>query len=137
MAPDPNPNPSNSTDHIPHPSPRHHDSGQASLHTAILSLSINRGNVSLVPVNSPISPSDVPHNLNPNLNLHADPPLEPNPSRNSNTSMHATPENQNNNSLHEMWVNGIGLSLTNGELREATGSSSATESDSETVVLFN
>ena len=36
-----------------------------------------------------------------------------------------------------MWVNGIGLSLTNGELREATGSSSATESDSETVVLFN
>ena len=36
-----------------------------------------------------------------------------------------------------MWVNGIGPSLTNRELREVTGSSLATESDSETVVLFN
>nr|POE67631.1 hypothetical protein CFP56_26854 [Quercus suber] len=135
--PAPNPNPSNSTAPTPHSSSHHHDFGHASLHSAIRSLSINRGNVPPTPVNSPTSPSDTSHTLNLNLNLHADPPIEPNPSLNSNTSMHATQENQNNNSLHEIWVNGTGPFVTNGELREVTGSSSATESDSETVVLFN
>nr|POE90949.1 hypothetical protein CFP56_05321 [Quercus suber] len=136
-APAPNPNQSNSTAPTPYPSSHHHDFGHASLHTTIRSLSINRGNVPPTPVNSPTSPSDTSHNQNLNLNLHADPLLEPNPSLNSNTSLHATQENQNNNSLHEMWVNGIGPFFTNGELREATGSSSTTESDSEMVVLFN
>ena len=89
-APNPNPNPSNSTAPTSHPSSHQHDCGHASLHTAILSLSINRGNAPLTPVNSPISPSDDPNNQNLNLNLHANPPLEPNPSLNSNTNMHAT-----------------------------------------------
>ena len=136
-APNPNPNPSNSTAPTSHPSSHQHDCGHASLHTAILSLSINRGNAPPTHVNSPISPSDDPNNQNPNLNLHADPPLEPNLSLNSNTNMHATQENQNTNSLHEMWVNGFGPFMTNGELKEATGSSLATKSDSETVMLFN
>nr|POF25750.1 hypothetical protein CFP56_56168 [Quercus suber] len=136
-APDPNPNPSNSTTPTPHPSSHHHDFGHASLHTTIRSLSINRGNIPPTLVNSPISPFDAPHNQNLNLNMHADPPSEPNSSLNSNTSMHATQENHNHNSLHEMWVNGIGPFLMNGELREATGSYLAIETDSETVVLFN
>ena len=36
-----------------------------------------------------------------------------------------------------MWVNGVGPFMTNGELREVTKSSSATKSDSKTVVMFN
>nr|POE78111.1 hypothetical protein CFP56_37903 [Quercus suber] len=36
-----------------------------------------------------------------------------------------------------MWVNGLGPVMMKGVLREATGSSLATESDSEMVVMFN
>ena len=36
-----------------------------------------------------------------------------------------------------MWVNGAGPFMNNGEFREVTESSSATESDFETVVMFN
>ena len=109
----------------------------ASLHTTILSLSINIGNVPPTPANSQISSFEDPHSPNPHQNLHIDPPLEPNPIPNSNINMHATQELQSNNSLHEMWVNGLGSVMTNGVLREAIGSSSITESDSETVVMFS
>nr|POE68623.1 hypothetical protein CFP56_62623 [Quercus suber] len=44
---------------------------------------------------------------------------------------------QTNNTLHWTWVNEARTFMTNGELREATKSSSAIESDSETVVMFN
>ncbi|XP_030959335.1 uncharacterized protein LOC115981322 [Quercus lobata] len=36
-----------------------------------------------------------------------------------------------------MWVNGAGPFMTNGEFREVTESSSATESDFETMIMFN
>ena len=36
-----------------------------------------------------------------------------------------------------MWVNGFGPFMTNGELKEPTGSSLPIESDSDMVVLFN
>ena len=51
--------------------------------------------------------------------------------------MHADQGVQNNNSMHWMWVNEVDPFMTNGELREVTESSSAIESDSETVVIFN
>lgn len=132
LASNPNPNQSN----VAVPTPLHQDFAHASLHSAILSLSINRGNITPTPANSPIS-SETPPNPNLNPNLHADPLLESNPNPNSNINMHATQEIQTNNSLHEMWVNGLGPFMTNGELREASRSSSTTESDSKTVVMFN
>ncbi|KAK9985960.1 hypothetical protein SO802_030911 [Lithocarpus litseifolius] len=72
LAPDHTPNQSNSTTPTPQPSSLHQDITHASLHIAILYLSINRGPV-----------------------------------------------------------------MTNGVLREATGSSSVIESDSKTIVMFN
>lgn len=63
--------------------------------------------------------------------------MDLNPIPNPHTKMHADQGVQNNNSMHWMWVNGANLFMTNGELREVTESSSATESDSKTVVMFN
>uniref|UniRef100_A0A7N2MIT6 Uncharacterized protein n=1 Tax=Quercus lobata TaxID=97700 RepID=A0A7N2MIT6_QUELO len=104
LAPVPTLNQSNSASPTSQPSPLHQDIEHASLHTTILSLSINKATVPPTLTNSPISSPEDPHNPNPNQNLH---------------------------------VNGAGPFMMNGELREVTRSSLATESDFEMVVMFN
>ena len=44
---------------------------------------------------------------------------------------------QTNGTIRWTWVNEAGPFMTNGELREISESSSATVSESETVVMFN
>nr|POE58039.1 hypothetical protein CFP56_76532 [Quercus suber] len=116
------PNLSTTVPHAPQLAPSQQDFEHATLNSAILSLSLNRGFVPPTPANSPRSTTDFPHSPNPIHNPQTMPPRNTSPMPNPPTSI---PSNQ------------VGPFMTNGELREATKSSSATESDSETVVMFN
>ena len=112
------------------------DNEHATLNSAILSLSLNRGSVPPTPANSPASSPADTHSPANHI-THAIPPLNQNPPSNIPTDLSPDQETQNNSTMQWMWVNGVGPFMTNGEFREVTESSSATESDFETVIMFN
>ena len=118
--------------HAPQSGPSPQDLVHATLNTTIHSLSLNRGSVPTTPVNTPISPS-----LNPPPNPQTLPPRDISPVSNPPIDMPNSQGGQTNGTIRWTWVNEAGPFMTNGELREISESSSATVSESETVVMFN
>lgn len=112
------------------------DNEHAALNSAILSMSLDRGSVPPTPANSPASS---PANTQSPANhvTHEIPPLNQNPPSNIPTNSPPDQETQNNSTMQWMWVNGAGPFMTNREFRQVTKSSTAAESDSKTLVLFN
>lgn len=117
--------------------PSHQDFVHATLNSAIFSLFLNRGSVPPTPANSPRSTTKFPHSPNSLHNPQTSPPRNTNMVSNPPTSMPSNQEGQNNSIMHWTGVNEVGSFMINGELREVTESSSAIESDSEIVVMFN
>ena len=126
------PNQSTPVSHAPQSGPSPLDLVHATLNTAIHSLSLNRGSVPTTRVNTPISPP-----LNPPLNPQTLPPRDISPVSNTPIDMSNSQRDQTNGTIHWTWVNEARPFMTNGELREISEASSATVSESETVVMFN
>nr|POE66386.1 hypothetical protein CFP56_15105 [Quercus suber] len=89
QAPVPTPNQSTSASTTPQTSHLHQDFEHASLHSAILSLSINRGTIPPTPANSPNSTPEALCILNLSQTLHATPLIDLNLIPNPHTNMHA------------------------------------------------